>query len=37
VGGGILEKENQNFLPSCPSDLVQKESLAPLIDGSFKI
>lgn len=30
VGGGILEKENQNFLPYNPPDLVRKENLAPL-------
>jgi hypothetical protein len=29
VGGGILEKENQNFLPHNPPDLVRKENLAP--------
>jgi hypothetical protein len=29
VGGGILERENQNFLSSCPPDLVRKENLAP--------
>ncbi|MBC7333924.1 MAG: recombinase zinc beta ribbon domain-containing protein, partial [Actinobacteria bacterium] len=29
VGGGISEKENQNFLSSCSPDLVRKENLAP--------
>ena len=26
VGGGILEKDNQNFFSSCPSELVRKEN-----------
>jgi len=29
VGGGILEKNHQNFFSSCPSELVRKEKMAP--------
>ncbi|WP_220126046.1 hypothetical protein, partial [Thermosulfuriphilus ammonigenes] len=29
VGGGRLEKENQNFFSSCPSDLVRNKEMAP--------
>jgi hypothetical protein len=37
VGGGSLEKENQNFLSSCPSDLARNKRLAPLYQGLHKI
>ena len=29
MGGGILEKDNQNFLSSCSPELVRNKEMAP--------